>query len=101
MLELVVIGVYLLMGIMATICMIITDIEAGVFGKENRILSLFFYFGIIVLWPAYMLYASIVTIYIDATNKIRIRKDDRNARKYSYCHIFSNRLLANHICGCC
>lgn len=69
MLELVVIGVYLIMGIMSAICMIITDIEAGVFGKENRILSLIFYFGIIVLWPAYMLYASIVTIYLYRRHK--------------------------------
>lgn len=63
MLENIVIAIYFLIGCLLTIFAAISDQRSGALENQSWILFVIFYFGLIVLWPGYLLFAAMVSIY--------------------------------------
>lgn len=63
MLENIVIAIYFLIGCLLTIFVAIADQRSGALENQSWILFVIFYFGLIVLWPGYLLFAAMVSIY--------------------------------------
>lgn len=63
MLENVVIGIYLIIGAILAIFAAIADQRSGIINENPWILSMTFYFGLIILWPGYLIFTAMVAIF--------------------------------------